>query len=75
MYTLFSIIQSDDTLFKGSRYAKMEKKIYITTRWVKVRRKNDSKEKTKEIRRKKEKVSHVNSDLFHLLPVAINYAV
>jgi len=25
--------------------------------------------------KKKEKVSHVNSDLFHLLPVAINYAV
>ena len=68
MYTLFSIIQTIH--FLRFQICNKGKEMCIKTRWVKVRRKNNSKEKTKEIReKKKKKVSHVNSDLVHPLPI------
>ena len=71
---VFSIIQTIH--FLRFQICGKGKEIYIKTRWVKIRRKNDSKEKAKEIKRGKEKES-VARELanFHICAVAINYEV
>ena len=71
---------SDDTLLRF-QICRKGKEIYIKTRWVKVRRKNDIKEKAKEIKRGKEKESEACGQRsisivanFHICAVGKKYA-